>query len=296
MERRSLDRLWRTNSIFLTRYALHSANKFLVTLSLGVAVVGQTSISLAQLGEQAQAGLDLALGRGGDQVAVQVDGKMQFYGGKAKAVEKHTRVKARAVAHALNESLTMPMLFMSWDIIMRILTASGQPWELPRWHVICKEVHIVLSDMNEGIDKFADLIRGTAEYENLFVPAKNLTTLSALNPVLIVVDTHIPHMVADQNLLERIGQVVVIDHHRRSEHFIENPLLVYIEPASSSTSELVTELMMYFSEDLVLGRMDATALYSGMLLIPRILVVQTGVRTLDAAAYLRRCGADPAIA
>ena len=297
MERRSLDRALADKFDILDKVrALHSANKFPVTLSLGVAVVGQTSISLAQLGEQAQAGLDLALGRGGDQVAVQVDGKMQFYGGKAKAVEKHTRVKARVVAHALNEIIdnadavyVMGHHNEDFDCLGAALGIAKMARHME------KEVHIVLSDMNEGIDKFADLIRGTAEYENLFVAAKNLTTLSALNPVLIVVDTHIPHMVADQNLLERIGQVVVIDHHRRSEHFIENPLLVYIEPASSSTSELVTELLMYFSEDLVLGRMDATALYSGIVVDTKNFAVQTGVRTFDAAAYLRRCGADPVI-
>ena len=93
--------------------------------------------------------------------------------------------------------------------------------------------------------------------------------------------------------MERIPQVVVIDHHRRSEHFIKNPLLVYIEPAASSTSELVTELLMYFSDDLMLSRLDATALYSGIVVDTKNFAVQTGVRTFDAAAYLRRSGADP---
>lgn len=156
-----------------------------------------------------------------------------------------------------------------------------------------KPVHIVLSEMNEGIDKFADLLQGKEEYEGIFVRAEDLTTMTALNPVLIVVDTHIPHLVADSSLLERIPQVVVIDHHRRSEHFIKNPLLVYIEPAASSTSELVTELLMYFSDDLMLSRLDATALYSGIVVDTKNFAVQTGVRTFDAAAYLRRSGADP---
>ena len=156
-----------------------------------------------------------------------------------------------------------------------------------------KPVHIVLSDMNEGIDKFRELIKDQEEYEGLFVHPEDIKTMTALNPVLIVVDTHIPHLVADPSLLERIHQVVVIDHHRRSESFIKNPLLVYIEPASSSTSELVTELLMYFSEDIRISRFDATALYSGIVVDTKNFAVQTGVRTFDAAAYLRRSGADP---
>ena len=123
--------------------------------------------------------------------------------------------------------------------------------------------------------------------------ASDLVNMTALNPVLVVVDTHIPHLVAAPALLERIHRVIVIDHPRRSEHFIKNPLLVYIEPASSSSSELVTELLMYFSDNLVLSRVEATALYSGLVVDTKNFAVQTGVRTFDAAAYLRRSGADP---
>ena len=156
-----------------------------------------------------------------------------------------------------------------------------------------KPVHIILSDMNEGIDKFTDLLKDKETYADLFLPAKELLNITSMNPVLIVVDTHIPHLVAAPGLLDRIHQIIVIDHHRRSEQFIQNPLLVYIEPASSSTSELVTELLMYFSDDLVLSRVDATALYSGIVVDTKNFAVQTGVRTFDAAAYLRRSGADP---
>jgi c-di-AMP phosphodiesterase-like protein len=147
--------------------------------------------------------------------------------------------------------------------------------------------------MNDGIDKFADLLHGKEEYENLFVRAEDLADAVNPNPLVIVVDTHIPHLVACPELLDMTNQVVVIDHHRRSEHFIKNPLLVYIEPASSSTSELVTELLMYFEDNMMLSRLDATALYSGIVVDTKNFAVQTGVRTFDAAAYLRRSGADP---
>ncbi len=272
--------------------SLHSTNRLPVTLSMGIAVAETQSMD--DLGSQAQAGLDLALGRGGDQVAVQIDGKTQFYGGKAKAVEKHTRVKARVVAHAISEIISnSDEVFImghhneDFDCLGAAMGVAKMARQLK------KPVHIILSDMNEGIDKFTDLLRDKETYTDLFLPAKELVNVNSLNPVLFVVDTHIPHLVAAPGLLDRIPQIIVIDHHRRSEQFIQNPLLVYIEPASSSTSELVTELLMYFSDDLVLSRVDATALYSGIVVDTKNFAVQTGVRTFDAAAYLRRSGADP---
>ena len=271
---------------------LHSTNRLPVTLSMGIAVASTQSMD--ELGAAAQAGLDLALGRGGDQVAVQIDGKTQFYGGKAKAVEKHTRVKARVVAHAISEIIgNSDEVFImghhneDFDCLGAAMGVAKMARQLK------KPVHIILSDMNEGIDKFTDLLKDKETYADLFLPAKELLNITSMNPVLIVVDTHIPHLVAAPGLLDRIHQIIVIDHHRRSEQFIQNPLLVYIEPASSSTSELVTELLMYFSDDLVLSRVDATALYSGIVVDTKNFAVQTGVRTFDAAAYLRRSGADP---
>ena len=271
---------------------LQNTNRLPITLSMGVAVAeGQ---SMAELGAQAQAGLDLALGRGGDQVAVSAGGKTLFFGGRTKAVEKHTRVKARVVAHAMREIIEgADEVFImghhneDFDCFGAAVGVAKMARQLG------KPFHIVLSDMNSGIEKFADLIQGNHDYDDIFIHQADLVNMVTLNPVLIVVDTHIPHLVAAPSLLERIPRVVVIDHHRRSESFIKNPLLVYIEPASSSTCELVTELLMYFSDDLVLSRIEATALYSGIVVDTKNFSVQTGVRTFDAAAYLRRSGADP---
>lgn len=293
LERQSLDKAIAGKFEILDKVRqLQSTNRLPVTLSMGVAVADAQS--MAELGAQAQAGLDLALGRGGDQVAVQLGGKTQFFGGRAKAVEKHTRVKARVVAHAVREIMdgadevyVMGHHNEDFDCFGAAMGVAKMARQLN------KPVHIILSDMNEGIDKFADIMKGDETYRNIIVRANELVNMTALNPVLIVVDTHIPHLVADPSLLERIHRVIVIDHHRRSEHFIKNPLLVYIEPASSSTSELVTELLMYFSENLVLSRVEATALYSGIVVDTKNFAVQTGVRTFDAAAYLRRSGADP---
>ena len=293
LERESLDKAMAEKFDILDKVRqIQSTNRLPVTLSMGVSVA--ETQTMEELGREAQAELDLALGRGGDQVAVLMDGKTQFYGGRAKAVEKHTRVKARVVAHAIREIMeAADEIFVmghhneDFDCFGAAMGVAKMARHLE------KEVHIVLSDMNEGIDKFTELLKDEEEYDGIFLKGEDVFNSTSLNPVLFVVDTHIPRLVAAPDLLERISHVVVIDHHRRSETFIKNPLLVYIEPASSSTSELVTELLMYFSENILLSRMDATALYSGIVVDTKNFAIQTGVRTFDAAAYLRRSGADP---
>lgn len=265
-----------------------------VTLSIGLSLAAEQT--LRELGEEAEAKLDLALGRGGDQVALDISGKTQFFGGKAKAIEKHTRVKARVVAHALrdimensDEVYVMGHHNEDYDAFGAAMGVACMARSLE------KKVHIVLSEMNEGIDRIVDLVQKDEAYEGLFLRPGDITETPSLSSLLVVVDAHIPHILADPALLERIPKVVVIDHHRRSEHFIKNPLLVYIETASSSASELVTELLMYFGDNIRPTRLDATALYSGVVVDTKNFNVGAGVRTFDAAAYLRRAGADPVL-
>ena len=265
-----------------------------VTLSIGLSLAGEQS--LKELGEEAEAKLDLALGRGGDQVALDIGGKTQFFGGKAKAVEKHTRVKARVVAHALRD------IMESADEVY-VMGHHNEDYDCfgAAMGVACmaralgKPVHIVLSETNEGIDRILDMVDKDEAYENLFVRTGDIAGVVSLTALLVVVDAHIPHILADPTLLERIPKIVVIDHHRRSENFVKNPLLVYIETASSSASELVTELLMYFGDNVRPTRLDATALYSGIVVDTKNFNVGAGVRTFDAAAYLRRSGADPVL-
>ena len=265
-----------------------------VTLSIGLSLA--TEQTLKKLGEEAEAKLDLALGRGGDQVALDMGGKTQFFGGKAKAVEKHTRVKARVVAHALRD------IMESADEVY-VMGHHNEDYDCfgAAMGVACmaralgKPVHIVLSDMNEGIDRILDMVGKDEAYDGLFVRAGDLASVASLTALLVVVDAHIPHILADPSLLERIPKIVVIDHHRRSENFVKSPLLVYIETASSSASELVTELLMYFGDNVRPTRLDATALYSGVVVDTKNFNVGAGVRTFDAAAYLRRAGADPVL-
>ncbi|MGM9579689.1 MAG: DHH family phosphoesterase [Anaerovibrio sp.] len=265
-----------------------------VTLSIGVAVAESQTIN--QLGGKAYSMLEMALGRGGDQVAVLQRGKTNFYGGKTKAVEKYTRVKARIISNSIHEIIQesdevfiMGHQNEDFDALGAALGVSRMARQLK------KPVHIILSDFNTGISKFTEGLKAKEGYGELFLPASRLINITAEKPVLFVVDTHIPHLTASPDLLDRIKDVVVIDHHRRSSNFIKNARLTYSEPATSSTSELVTELLYYFNEDMNLPRLEATALYAGILVDTKNFAVQTGVRTFDAAAYLRRCGADPIV-
>ncbi len=265
-----------------------------VTLSIGVAVAESQTIN--QLGSKAYSMLEMALGRGGDQVAVLQRGKTNFYGGKTKAVEKYTRVKARIISNSIHEIIQesdevfiMGHQNEDFDALGAALGVSRMARQLK------KPVHIILSDFNTGISKFTEGLKAKEGYSELFLPASRLINITAEKPVLFVVDTHIPHLTASPDLLDRIKDIVVIDHHRRSSNFIKNARLTYSEPATSSTSELVTELLYYFNEDMNLPRLEATALYAGILVDTKNFAVQTGVRTFDAAAYLRRCGADPIV-
>ena len=294
MERRALDQAIESKFDILDRvHSLLGANKLPVTLSFGVVAVEQQTVHDAA--RQALKTLELALARGGDQAAVSIDGKNQFFGGKSPAVEKPTRVKARVVAHSLREQIEASDEVFIMGHKNEDFDALGAAMGISRMALYSKKpVRIVLSSLNEGIDKFTELLTGHPEYGPLFVHENVLEGL-IIGPkaLLIVVDTHIPHMVASSKLLNAVPRRIIIDHHRRSEEIIETPQLSYIEPSSSSTSELVTELVTYYAEDMKLTRFDATGLYAGIVVDTKHFGVQTGVRTLEAAAYLRKAGADP---
>lgn len=294
MEKRNLDTAMEEKFDILdkVRNLQNPVRHLSVTLSIGVAVADRQNLN--QLGGKAYSMLEMALSRGGDQVAVLKRGKTEFYGGKTNAVEKYTRVKARIISNSIyeliqesDEVFIMGHQNEDFDSLGAAIGVSRMAKYLK------KPVHIILSEFNTGISKFTETLKTKEGYSELFLPANKLINITAERPLLFVVDTHIPHLTASPELLERIKDVVVIDHHRRSSNFIKNARLTSSEPATSSTSELVTELLIYFSDDLTLPRMEATALYAGILVDTKNFAVQTGVRTFDAAAYLRRCGADP---
>lgn len=273
--------------------AIHVGNKISVTLSMGVAA---DEPSIAMLGERAQAGLDLALGRGGDQVAVHLNGKLQFYGGKAKAVEKNTRVKARIVAQALREIIGDADLVLVMGHINEDFDSLGAAIGVAIMaRHLGKNIRIVVSHPGISLSKLREVLGDNEQYQELFITQAEVITLITPKTLLFVVDVHHPDLTAAPELLGKIDRIVVIDHHRRSEAFINNPLLVYLEPSASSTCELVTELLLYFDDYLDFNKLDATALYAGIVVDTKQFAVQSGARTFDAAAYLRRSGADPGL-
>lgn len=271
--------------------ALRTGNRIPATLSLGISSIGKT---MTERGQKAQTGLDLALGRGGDQAAVYMNDEVQFYGGKAKVVEKSTRVKARVVAHAIRELMReAPAVFImghdgeDFDSLGAALGVARMARE------IGKPVNIVVGESGVSYGKLQELLPEYEEYAGLFLTAKQAMAQVTKQTLLFVLDTHRRFLTAAPSLLDEVDRRVVIDHHRRSEDFIPNPMLVYLEPSASSTSELVTELLMYFAEKIDLTRLEASALYAGIVVDTKNFAVQTGVRTFEAASFLRRSGADP---
>ena len=277
-----------------------SKNGIPVTLSMGIAVAEKNPVeqSMTELGKQAQERLNAALARGGDQVAINIEDKPQYFGGRAKAVEKHNRVRARVMANSIREHMEAADEIFVMGHVREDFDAFGAAVGVAVMALhIKKPVHLVLSNSTDSIEKILEQFRQdkSSTYKKIFAKVEDINLQGSINPLLIVVDTHIPYLVAAPPLLEKIKNVIVIDHHRKSDNVIKNPLLFYHEPSSSSASEMVTELLMYFDEKVRIGKLAATALYSGIVVDTKSFVVQTGVRTFDAAAYLRRSGADPVI-
>ena len=277
-----------------------SKNGIPVTLSIGIAVAEKNPVeqSMTELGKQAQERLNAALARGGDQVAININGKPQYFGGRAKAVEKHNRVRARVTANSIRQHMEESDEIFVMGHVREDFDAFGAAIGVVVMALhLKKPVHLVLSNSIDSIDKILEQFRQdkSPTYKDIFVKVGDLNIPSSINPLVIIVDTHIPYLVAAPQLLERVSNVIIIDHHRKSDTAIKNPVVFYHEPSSSSASEMVTELLMYFDEKVNIGKLAATALYSGIVVDTKSFVVQTGIRTFDAAAYLRRNGADPVI-
>lgn len=272
---------------------LTERNRLPVTLSIGV---GAGVESLTELGKFASSSLDLALGRGGDQAAVKrSSGKIAFYGGKSNAVEKRTRVRARVIAHALREIIKESrQVFIMGHLDPDLDSIGSAIGVLNIVRANKKEGFIILDREQEiaGLAQLLDYIANEPGLQEAFISPTQAIERSTQDSLLIIVDTHKPSMVIEPKLLESIAGRVVIDHHRRGEEFIEEPLLVYLEPYASSTSELVTELLEYQSEPIEMKPIEATAMLAGIVVDTKSFALRTGSRTFEAASYLRHHGAD----
>lgn len=234
-----------------------------LTLSIGV---GEGSENLIDLGELSQSGLDLALGRGGDQVAIKnMNGNVRFYGGKTDPMEKRTRVRARVISHALKDILLEGDKVIVMGHKRPDLDAIGAAIGVTRFAMMNNlEAYIVLneSDIDPTLRRVMDEIDEKPELKERFVTSDDAWNMMTSRTTLVVVDTHKPEMVIDENILNKANRKVVIDHHRRGESFISSPLLVYMEPYASSTAELVTELLEYQPTEQRLTRLESTVMYA----------------------------------
>ena len=264
-----------------------------LTLSIGV---GEGTENLIDLGELSQSGLDLALGRAGDQVAIKnMNGNVRFYGGKTDPMEKRTRVRARVISHALKDILTEGDKVIVMGHKRPDLDAIGAAIGVSRFALMNNlEAYVVLneSDIDPTLRRVMDEIDKKPELKERFITSDDAWDMMTSKTTVVVVDTHKPEMVLDENVLNKANRKVVIDHHRRGESFISNPLLVYMEPYASSTAELVTELLEYQPTEQRLTRLESTVMYAGIIVDTRNFTLRTGSRTFDAASYLRAHGAD----
>jgi len=264
-----------------------------VTLSMGIATGNVPVPELAQL---AQSGLDLALGRGGDQITIRDEsGKVSFYGGKTNPMEKRTRVRARVISHALKnlvEDSDNVIIMGHKAPDMDSLGATIGVLNIAKSND--KEGYIVFDqdDVLTGVSRVIEEIKEDGELWKHFISPTEAESIITEKSLIVVVDTHKPAMVAHTPLLKATDHVVVIDHHRRGEDFINQPVLVYMEPYASSTAELVTELIEYQPKQKKLNALEATTLLAGIIVDTKSFALRTGARTFDAASYLRAKGAD----
>ncbi|MGO0063899.1 DHH family phosphoesterase [Brevibacillus fluminis] len=293
MDRQTLDKLEETRFDILDVVREMTAdNKIPITLSIGI---GAGVTSHMELGQIAQSSLDIALGRGGDQAAVKSGNKITFYGGKSNAVEKRTRVRARVIAHALRDLIHEAEQVIVMGHKQSDMDSIGASLGvLKTVQVHNKPAYVVLDEINPSIERLMKEINGSPELAESFITPEQALRLITGRTLLVVVDTHRPSLVIEPRLLYETSRIVVIDHHRRSEEFIEDPVLIYLEPYASSTAELVTELLQYQSDRINIDTLIATALLAGIVVDTKSFAFRTGSRTFEAASFLRRNGADTA--
>ena len=269
-------------------------NKIPPTISMGVASDERGLLGLSQ---KAQSGLDLALGRGGDQAVVSIGGEMLFFGAKSSVQAKSTRVRARVVSQAIHELMVNADKVFVMGHVNEDYDAIGASLGVAKMAMsFHKETYIVTSGQGTSLGRMEDLATETDQaYAAVLVNEDQAMEHITPNSLLILVDHHRPMLSASQKVLKAIERRVIIDHHRRSEDAIKNAILFYMEPASSSTSELVTEMLHYFDDTMEFTTLEASALYAGILVDTKNFAVQTGERTFEAAAFLRRSGADPGV-
>ncbi len=266
-------------------------NDMAVTISIGI---GLNAPTYAQNYEYSRIAIDLALGRGGDQVVIKDKDQMTFFGGKSQQMGKNTRVKARVKAHALREFMISNDKVIVMGHKISDVDSIGAGIGIYRAaKSLNKRAHIVVNNPTMSVRPIIESFRQNADYdEHMFINSEAAREIVDSNTVVVVVDTNKPSYTECEELLQKTKTIVVLDHHRQGSEVIKNAVLSYIEPYASSTCEMVAEILQYFSDDIRIYNIEADALYSGIMIDTNNFTAKTGVRTFEAAAFLRRCGAD----
>ncbi len=271
--------------------SVNIGNGIPATLSIGL---GLSSESYAQSYNYARAAIDLALARGGDQAVIKDCNGITYFGGKREQTVRNTRVKARVKAEALREYITVKdKIFVMGHQITDVDSFGAAIGLYRACEALGKRAYIVVNDVTMSLRPLYDSYRNNPDYpEDLLLTSQQALEKADENSMVIVVDTNRPQMTECEDLLKVTKTIIVLDHHRQSSDSIENALLSYIEPYASSACEMVAEILQYITDDIKIPSMEASTLYAGIVMDTNNFTNRTGVRTFEAAAFLRRCGAD----
>lgn len=266
-------------------------NEMAVTLSIGMGMNGE---SYSQNYDFARVAIDMALGRGGDQAVVKDGSRIQYYGGKSQQLEKATRVKARVKAHALRELMETKDRLLIMGHKMSDIDSFGAAIGIYRIATsLNKKAHVIINEVTTSVQPMMARFLDNPEYpDDLFLTGSQAAELVDSNTMLVVVDVNRPSITDAPELLQMVKTIVVLDHHRQSSEIINNAVLSYVEPYASSACEMVAEVLQYIADGIRMKSSEADAMYAGIVIDTHNFTNQTGVRTFEAAAYLRRNGAD----
>lgn len=269
---------------------INVSNKIQSTLSMAVSTEGDSNYEKYQSAKNA---IDIALGRGGDQVVIRKNGKYTFFGGRTQELEKRTRVKARSVASALEELIQESENVVVMGHTNSDIDALGSALGIYRLaKTLGKPANVVSSSIGVGLGNFVKYATRDEEYQKAIIGKEKALEITNSNTLLVIVDTHKKSYSDVPELVDMAGKIVIIDHHRMSTDYIENSVLTFQEVYASSAAELVTELLVYSNQNIKLTNVEAEGLYAGIMMDTKNFTFKTGVRTFEAAAYLRKCGVD----
>lgn len=271
--------------------SVNIGNSIPATLSIGL---GLSSNVYSQSYNYARVAIDLALARGGDQAVIKDCSGITYYGGKREQTAKNTRVKARVKAEALREFMTVKDEIFVMGHKLTDVDALGAAIGVYRAaRMLEKKAHVVINEVSASLRPLYSAYENNPDYpEDLFLTSSEALEMASESSMVIVVDTNRPMMTECEGLLKISKTVVVLDHHRQSADNIENAVLSYIEPYASSACEMISEVLQYIVDDIKIPKLEASSLYAGIMIDTNNFAYRTGVRTFEAAAFLRRCGAD----